>query len=921
MSHNGTKNRKCGSGFCAAWSLIFFLGAAGAIAQQAPASRAQAAAFVTLADALRELADTGETALAVGADKNYYAAKPPPGSRVAEIALAFGLLTRRYGGVTAIAPATMTVLNANLGVPSIYLNIPAREAFTLLAANMTDAQRQMLTSERGIGIADMENDLQRGLFMALIPGDSLPYRPRFLSGQPDGSGENAGGGTLQNPLQNGRLRVGMKMNMVVHSPGHETMGFVPSMRAPKGPPLYDVANQDHLFRQDTVDGVTVRSVVANTLKKSQLNYDLPALQTTISLQGLNTVGDLTARIGEKTHMELYADRHYEAKKLTVTGASHGALASDLLRALAVCVTGTYRRVGPAYVLTDDVIGVGMRRAQIAEFQSDADAQRQKPIEEAEAKLQQRQALWKRPLSAFGDPLAPSPEQMAMKDENVLGGGAFRTLKINFDQLTPVQKDALKRYSEASIHNNPDHSGAGIDFDRDMQMTLIPSVQLLVPGVDGPIDTDIGQWVSDNFRDMANWKQRPAPKPAPLTGKANAPEENLPPMAGLVNAIPRRALLTSCRTADDVNNAVTKMKRMGLNELWLAVFTNGTSRINGTPFPMLAPNSPDLLNYALKITQGTGIALYPVIDMFQWGTDVPHDQMDFTILGETSVQYAQRVHKRNVLIAAANGSDPPGQPSSRLTASVFAPEAMARLKGLVSALAQRPGIAGIVWRETDPEGYAETDSRNSMRAAGNGQLGYTTEARLAFLRSHHADPLDVERTSQGRGLEQRANTSLPLFDDWGIGTTLEREWNRFRAETNQQGLGALYAAANPQNDTSQPHAVRLENGPLKAATAKPIVFVRERRASWGTTWYGLWSGPETPLPTHHYDFEEANASGDLQRAPEEFQQARKQGKINLVRLPFWGDLDEVALVRQWQIAFKDVAQNKKWEGFVLEMMEP
>ncbi len=881
----------------------------------------------TLANALRELGTTGETALAVDVENTPLAlgaALPPPGSRVTQIAPAYGHATRRYGGVTAVAPATMTLLNDHLGLPNIYLNIPAREAFTLLAANMNDAQLQMLTSERGLGLSDMNSELQRGLFLALLPGGSLPYNLRPTPGQLGGGG---GEGTVQNPLQNGRLRVGMKPSFTVHTPGKDIMGMTQSMRDPKGPPIYDVANQDHLFEQDAVDGATVRSVVANTLKKSQLNYSLPVLRTLVSAQGVKTVGELIARVSEKTGLELYADRHYEAKPLLLTGARQPAPAGDWLRALAVCVTGTYRRVGPAYVLTDDIAGVAARRAQIADFQSDAAAQRAKPLADAEDKLQQSRALWKRPLSSFGDRMAPTPEQMARKELRQLGGGAFRTIELNFDQLTPGQQDALKRYSEAAMQASPDGSYKGIDFERPVEMYAVPSVQLLVPGVDGPIDTDIGQWVSDNFHDMTGWRSRDSRLPAPKSNGTNTPEESLPPMAGLIAAIPHRALLADCRTTADVDNTVAKMKRMGLNELWLVVFTNGVARIGGTPFPTLAPDAPDLLTHALKITQGTGIALYPVIDIFQWGATMPQNQVDLTITGENSSQYAQREHKRNTLLAAANGNNPPGEPSTRLTASVFAPEVTSRLNGLVSTLARRSGVTGIVWRETDPQGYAELDSLNISRPSGTGQLGYTEPARLAFLRGHHADPIDMPQPESGRGLEQRANTRLPLFDSWELEKRLSQEWNRFRAQANRQALVALYAAAKPladkaqaQNNGAQTQAIRQEAGAQKSGEMPPMVFARERRATYGTTWYGLWNGLETTLPTHHYDNEEEAANGDFKNAPEEFQQARIQSKLNLVRLPFWGGLDENALVKQWQKAFKDVALNKKWDGFVLEMMK-
>ena len=64
-------------------------------------------------------------------------------------------------------------------------------------------------------------------------------------------------------------------------------------------------------------------------------------------------------------MELYADPRYSDRKLSVQGTS--ASAGDLLRALALAVTGTWRVVGPAYLLTDDLEGLGVRQGRIQDW--------------------------------------------------------------------------------------------------------------------------------------------------------------------------------------------------------------------------------------------------------------------------------------------------------------------------------------------------------------------------------------------------------------------------------------------------------------------------------------------------------------------------------------------------------------------------
>lgn len=260
---------------------------------------ASATNIPTLAESLTGV-PSQEVAIAVSAETVHLpkgTGKPEAGTSLGQIVTDFGYMTRRYGAVLAIAPATMIVINANPGQPNIYQNIPAREAFTFLAASLSDTQRQALISERGLGLPDLTSDMQRNLYMALIPGSSLPIAPRAMPGQ---SLQRPPENSIENPLQDARLRVGQTQKMVVHSPGSDIMGNTGLFSTSASPRIYDVANQDHLYKQDMVDGVRIRSVVANVPKKSDLNYNLSALQNTIPLRDLKTVGDLIARISVKT---------------------------------------------------------------------------------------------------------------------------------------------------------------------------------------------------------------------------------------------------------------------------------------------------------------------------------------------------------------------------------------------------------------------------------------------------------------------------------------------------------------------------------------------------------------------------------------------------------------------------------------------
>src|ERR1700678_3323344 len=102
--------------------------------------------------------------------------------------------------------------------------------------------------------------------------------------------------------------------------------------------------------------------------------------------------------------------------------------------------------------------------------------------------------------------------------------------------------------------------------------------MLVPGLDGPVDTDLGQWVSDMFHDMSRWK-RPRPRQQKPQGAAvPASAGNGADMAALVQPIARRALLARPRTTAEIDKIVAQMQHMGLNQLWLTVFTSDGARV-------------------------------------------------------------------------------------------------------------------------------------------------------------------------------------------------------------------------------------------------------------------------------------------------------------------------------------------------------
>ena len=241
-------------------------------------------------------------------------------------------------------------------------------------ASLDDKQRAALTGKAGLGMSDLTTPEQKQIFQALLPDDDVNLSLRGESD--DAPGQNVG--NLREKAGSVRLRVAQEISIQAEMKGQEYgRSDIPAPPVKDGPKIYDLSTYAAYNNKDKVNGVTIRRDVPNHLKIADLNYNSPALQAAIPIKDLKTVGDLIARVAKLTHIELYCDPNYEKQTLTwAVSVKTSAAASEMLRALAFCVAGTYRRVGTAFVLTDDLMGAGTRRQMIRDFEEECDSERQ-----------------------------------------------------------------------------------------------------------------------------------------------------------------------------------------------------------------------------------------------------------------------------------------------------------------------------------------------------------------------------------------------------------------------------------------------------------------------------------------------------------------------------------------------------------------
>lgn len=859
-----------------------------------------AAARPTLATALAKAQPpTQGVALAVGTDK----VKLPAGivmpgivPTVGEVSAAYGRVTQQFGQVTAVAPPTMVLLNAAPGEPNIYAGLPALDAFTLLADSLSDSQWQAMTSAAGLSVASLTSAAQRQMFAALLSHDGqLLVTPKYAVGETWNKSDQL---DLTSQIPLAHLRLGQTISLSLPPADNPNISYGDAeIPPPAGASReYEIAQRDDYGgSSDTVYGATVRAEVPNVPKRGQLDFTATSLKMVIPLDGLKTVGDLIARIGEATRTELYVDARLEKKSLTVVGPP-AAPASDLLRALAFCLTGTFRQVGPAYVLTDDILGIGTRRQIWSEFEAEADALRAGPVLAASNDLYTRHLP--KTLSWFGDPGAYSPEEEKTVSTSInTRDGFLPELKLPLSQLTPAQQDMARR---GVAKWNSEYTEQRVTTDGMITVRPGLSVQLLMPGLAAPIDLNLNHGSTEQYFvfqmpkeqvDALEKKQQDEdtkthPEHGTLLTQVFKPAPTSDAWASLEAAnAPRRGALVHPRTAKDVDAEVAAAKTLGLNELWIDVFSGGVAHIPGSPLSSmesLPPRENDILTEALVRTKGTSIRVFPVFDLLFWGKAPPAQDVDLNILGETSAQAAARWEQSKALLPAGQEtqeevmSNPiiPDWPG--VAVSPTAPDVQAELGALVKTLAARPGIAGLVWRQTDVPGYDLLPGGSDTSSL---LLGYNESSRLAFLRRYHADPVDIYDVGHSATL---ANMDLPNFPDGGSGTESYRlhvAWVKFRPDMALDFLRTLYAAANPPGT---PPAKRVRILMKQRRQGQPDTDSSGRQF-FEPGWYGSWDGPLQAPPTLHTMGEDMQPGKPILPVPDAITQAHSQSQIVMMAI--------------------------------------
>ncbi len=832
---------------------------------------------LTLAQALRAVSppDTG-LRLTVGADKATLPDgidAPPAGASLSDITRAFGDITVNFGDVVAVAPSTMVLLNPNPGPPDIASDMSATTALSLLAASLTDPQWSALTSEHGLGLSDLTDDTRRGLFHALFTGGHLYVGSEdpALADVPIEKRTDVRDET--NQIDVARVRLTQTAYLYLHT---KSGGMIYASTSRP-----DAAGRLRTYEPKTPlssaqHSVSLRAEVPNALKPSDLDWDSKALQLSVPVAGLETVGDMVMRVGQTAGLELYADPHYAGKTLTITGTASAAPADDLLRAVCVCVTGTFRKVSTAYVLTDDLIGVGVRRKRLQDWEGQANDAESGMRHKATPAMLEHHAADVRKLKAFGDPIALTPEEMTAipNDETLSNLPSMMSISYPFAKLSPAQQAWMQKQAleyEEKLRNGAltsESASPEPDLTHDVALRMNIRVQFVVPSEGQAIDTGprsvgISLFWPDEATIMAMAKAKGID--AAEKAKALAKLPPAPPLSPLLHAGPRRAVLAHPYSAADVDALVAAMQKLGLNQLWLNVFSGGANHLK------TSASGPDIMTEALNKTRGTGIQVYAHLNLLTWGIEPPGSVRDLTIDGKDTRQEAIAENDASPDLNYDEDGNVVAFVAPSVTVSPAAPAVTQTLSGLMQDLAAKPGLAGIVWEDDE----TSTD------------VGYTPAMRLAFLRAAHTDPADIAETGYSR-----LDLSLPLFDDAALDAAQTDQWTKFRAGADADLLRRLRAAAwRP-------------SGP-------PLTILLQQTSFSNDDYFVDWSDPKQSP-----SLREQQADG-LYVPPETIAAITKSlGRVVLRRETIKDDRDISAVARK----LRDAAKGFPGSGFVLDFAQ-
>ncbi|MBC7808476.1 MAG: hypothetical protein H7145_20270 [Akkermansiaceae bacterium] len=761
------------------------------------------------------------------------------------------------GSLSTVIPDTMAVLRyKNLPEPDLVQGVRPEVGPQLLLGTLTPAQWRRLMSTDGIGIGDLKRE-QRAIFADLFPQNMKVYRS--VPANPDTEHRKEEIPLSGVNLSDFRLHLYQDLSWTYSFQGTNGsfLGLGNGDWEGAGEPAYSVdfprnETGDNASGSGDYDpdgglpsafGVTLMETHPNRRKPSDMEYGAPMWNAAVAVYGVKTVGELVARIREASGVEVYADRRYAELPVYVRTVSQKTVRSgDLLEALALSVTGTYRRVASgshaAYVMTDDRVGSGVRFAAIGSWVQDARKQLEEARKRFAASTKSADVFVNAPWVS-GNDMAPSAALLKKFTERTKPRIADEDPQDRAVRVSDLPSGAQRRIqSQLKWWREKVAEGDDTSYkplrENDVDISAKLRIVLTIPGVgtvpflNYDLQPDAPSAEPDIFDELL-WL-RSGTTPPDMTASL--------PLRIEAEWFGRRVLAVRMESVGDARKAARLAK---------------AHRFNGLLLPV-GDRSPEVVAQWLAAARevAPGMAMWLKVSLFRregaTGLDMglagEKDRLDRNVSGET---YAESLRRPVVSPYGLYGEFPPLQMGDSVTGDYFAlgeKDALQAVQSRIVSLAkQSPGITGIVFTNTSPPGYAGQNMGQGF--SPDRELGYTPAMRLAFLRENGVDPVDLSPFGDlgqvnGSGGTPRAETRvrLPFFPDGGPS---ERQWannNQFAPGSGTKGLHSRWYDFRAKKLSNALETLRVS---VRAETPALELFLQSPGA-----WEGLpkWEPPAT-----------------------------------------------------------------------------
>lgn len=685
----------------------------------------------------------------------------PSGESALAAARAAGLSTAAFGGVTAVGPRDMVTLLMPPAVPDLADGLERESVLKLLVADLSEDQWKLLTKSTGLGSGDLSSTYQKQLFVRFIaPDGSLSVS----ESQPKpNSGPNLPK-DLTASLDSVRLRLGQSVRVYIQANGRWTSAVLPGK--------YQASLPDW-SRKKTLFGATAKENRENSLRRSELLYDRTELASVVAIPSKCTVAEVVKTVSNATHIAIFVDPRYGRFPCTFKSSTPEIRASDMLRTLAFSVSGTYRKVGSAFVLTSDIVGNGKVRESWRRFAARSELEVRQRLAGLEVMLASAHDYEQLPDAPSDERMTPAQKEQAKKSTSAFG---IQELTTTFGSLTEGQRAlaiASAKRLRLPIPGAADPA----------EIVTSPVVELLAPSLDAPVFVPgAGAFMEEIVRHKRGRDSLPVA----------VPTSKIEPSAEL-KQFGARCLAVSLSQLEAEPEMFKTAFSLGFGEVWISV-----------PYTFTAQAAPLVNRLEKAVGQATKVGLHSrlVFSAFTMSKDaaLPSD-LDIT---EHAIE---------------RGGDRQGVYVAQISSLG---SAAAKFCNIVASVKH---VDGLVLEDLMPPGYGLiSDSSYSPLTP---TLGYTSNARSAFLEKYSVDPVDIDPHGN---IAPPLDVSVPIFDDPThlVDNKNRADWQKFRRNMN---------ALRVQEILDQ----------LLKTNFRSSLLIRQVQAPLGGDWFGTWLKAEDPIP--------------------------------------------------------------------------